>query len=351
MSTNSPRSDSPDFDSAFEIAKKVLRLVGEYRLAPTPVVYEVLYRFAEGDDGEIGRQLSHAIDHEGQVSIERIEQLHQQYCESGDSSFLQDMSESLRNETRDIQSAIKRQIEVDDALGESAEDARRKLQLPNLTHVEIQLRLADLIVSNAAALEQLNRTRQQLNESEKRVESLRQNLLQSTKSAITDPLTGVGNRRYFDALMASSLNSRESTEGVPVLILVDIDHFKSINDTHGHSAGDTVLSYIANTLRAFRSDFEIARYGGDEFAIFIRVAKHPEALTIAEDIRELIATRRLRFKHTGEILEGLSASIGLAHLRSEDTDTSWFERADKLLYNAKQGGRNCVRAERRYDGE
>jgi len=157
--------------------------------------------------------------------------------------------------------------------------------------------------------------------------------------AVTDTLTGVWNRRQGTDLIAADLAARRPGQALSLLML-DIDHFKSINDTFGHQAGDHVLIEIASRLRrSLRGNDMVARWGGEEFVVLLRDCPLRNALKLAEDIRSGI----------GEVpfgpLGSLTVSIGAAEIRTNENLASWLGRADQALYRAKRAGRNEVVAD------
>jgi len=174
---------------------------------------------------------------------------------------------------------------------------------------------------------------------------LRDDLAELKKLILTDPLTGLGNRRLFDETILRADVLRQ-TAAPNYLFLLDLDKFKTINDTHGHGTGDDVLRFVGNSLKKLAGSATIARYGGDEFAIFITV-EPDQAKQLADDICQFFFANDLTVRRTGESLGKLTISLGAAILRGDDCSDSWFERADKLLYNAKTGGRNRALVERK----
>ena len=157
--------------------------------------------------------------------------------------------------------------------------------------------------------------------------------------AVTDTLTGVWNRRHGTELLAADLSARRPGQALSLLML-DIDHFKTINDTFGHQAGDHVLIEIASRLRrSLRGSDMVARWGGEEFVVLLRDCALPDALRLAEDIRAAIA--ELPFGAMGS----LTVSVGVAEARAGEDLTTWLERADQALYRAKRSGRNEVAAD------
>ena len=176
-----------------------------------------------------------------------------------------------------------------------------------------------------------------------RLQNLRDELDSVRKQAAIDAVTRIYNRSAFDEQIEREIDLATLFGSRGCLIMVDVDHFKWVNDNHGHPCGDEVLRSLADALtRCFmrRDDF-VARYGGEEFAILLRDIDLPTATDVAE--RGMMTVRNLEI-HYGEIEEPIriTASMGIARLRPGETATSWIERADRALYQAKEGGRDRI---------
>ena len=157
--------------------------------------------------------------------------------------------------------------------------------------------------------------------------------------AITDPLTGAFNRRHMDTCLREAIERHGRTGSPASLILVDIDHFKSLNDRLGHAAGDEVLKAVVDRIRVHcRKADRLFRLGGEEFLLLLPETVPLEATAIAENLRRGIATAR--------ILDGRSvtASVGVSQARAGDAVDDWLRRVDFALYEAKKAGRDCVLA-------
>ncbi|MBN8432446.1 GGDEF domain-containing protein [Microbulbifer salipaludis] len=172
-----------------------------------------------------------------------------------------------------------------------------------------------------------------------RTEELEKAKQQAEQEARTDPLTGICNRRSFLAEASLSIK-RAQRKGEPVsLLMFDIDHFKSINDNHGHGVGDEALRQFSHTIRkAVRETDVFGRLGGEEFALLITESR-PESLHIAERLRNSICA--IRLDAGGETVQ-FTSSIGIAYRDAEITVEQLLRRADQALYSAKKRGRNIV---------
>ena len=166
---------------------------------------------------------------------------------------------------------------------------------------------------------------------------------ESELNANLDALTGIANRRgltcYFDALLESG-----ATQTQPLsLMMMDIDHFKRFNDTHGHVLGDSVLCAVAGIIADHATPGLAARYGGEEFSIVLPGFDLNQACYLANTIREKIQTVQL-YTAQGEPISAITISIGVKQMQASDTLQSLIHDADNVLYCAKRDGRNCVRA-------
>jgi len=161
--------------------------------------------------------------------------------------------------------------------------------------------------------------------------------------AALDPLTGVCNRGTFDKAFQQALKRAQSSGSPLSLVLFDIDHFKSVNDTYGHPAGDAVLIAFSSAIcDQVREDDIVGRYGGEEFAVVLPGAGEAVATSVAERVRE--ATARLAFPNPAERVR-VTVSAGVALTRPGDSAKKLLKRADAALYAAKHGGRNQVRVD------
>ncbi len=159
-------------------------------------------------------------------------------------------------------------------------------------------------------------------------------------AALTDGLTGMQNRRYFDDALREYLGEFRRI-GKPVgLLLLDLDHFKTVNDTHGHDVGDEVLRVVAGCLREFtRYHDVVARLGGEEFAVVAPNMDTDMLIKLAERIRKAIAALTVT---TGNIRLRVTTSVGIAIWDGKETAEQFYRRADRMLYEAKRLGRNRV---------
>ena len=166
---------------------------------------------------------------------------------------------------------------------------------------------------------------------------------QLNQLATTDKLTGVHNRQVFDYSLKQSIEKFKRNKIPFSLMLLDIDHFKNINDTLGHLEGDKILKQIAQLIQKnIRSSDELCRWGGEEFIIITHECKLTQAAKLAEKLRHIIEITTLS---TSSNISTITISIGIAQMEPTDNDTTLVSKADKALYQAKNSGRNCIKLE------
>ncbi len=173
-------------------------------------------------------------------------------------------------------------------------------------------------------------------------EQLRKSVKASIEMAVTDALTGLYNRRYLETHLAH-LTEDHINRGKPLSILaIDVDHFKSVNDTHGHDAGDAVLKELATRIRSATRGIDLCcRVGGEEFILVLPSAEKNLAATVAERLRKFIASKPFVIGNAKSI--NVTVSIGVSMLEGlGDTQSKLLKRADEALYVAKKSGRNRV---------
>jgi diguanylate cyclase (GGDEF)-like protein len=160
-------------------------------------------------------------------------------------------------------------------------------------------------------------------------------------AAMTDALTGIGNRRHLEGRLSAAIAEFKSNATIAGLLFMDVDQFKQFNDIYGHNVGDEVLRMVAKTIRhAVRASDTVGRWGGEEFiAILYDVQDQHDLLSAASKVRAQVEHSRLDIDGQGL---AVTMSIGATLLRPDDTHDSFVARADALMYRSKEEGRNRV---------
>jgi diguanylate cyclase len=210
--------------------------------------------------------------------------------------------------------------------------------------------LRTIIESLVVATKEMEKTNDaleaRLKASKHEISQLQNNLEAVRNESLTDPLTTLANRKFFDLAMEKSIGDAVKTGEPLSLLMTDIDHFKKFNDTFGHLTGDQVLRLVAQALKQNVKGQDVAaRYGGEEFAVVLPRTGLQQALTVGDHIRRAVMGKELMKRSTGEHLGRLTISVGVALFRKDDTAQSFIGRADAGLYAAKRAGRNRVISE------
>ena len=175
-------------------------------------------------------------------------------------------------------------------------------------------------------------------------EQLKSNLMvdEYKNQAMQDPLTGIYNRRYFDQVLEAYVGEFDKARAKFGVLLLDLDNFKSINDTFGHEAGDILISKVADGMKRLARKYDVvARIGGDEFAVIVPIISRDQLTSVANRYRNMISL--LAVTHDSKPIYP-TASIGVAMFEDDNSARDIMRLADGNLYAAKQRGRNCIAA-------
>jgi two-component system cell cycle response regulator len=208
----------------------------------------------------------------------------------------------------------------------------------------LDLGVNDYLVRPIDSNEMLARVRTQVRR-KRFSDRLRDSMQMTIEMAVTDGLTGLHNRRYLERHLRTLVQQAVARERPLSVLLLDVDHFKAINDGFGHTAGDGVLrEFSARVRKAIRGIDLACRMGGEEFVVAMPDTDAALAMRVAERLRQKIAADRFHVGQTEESID-VTVSIGISSLDSvEDTPESLLKRADQALYEAKRAGRNQVKA-------
>ena len=207
---------------------------------------------------------------------------------------------------------------------------------------------ADRVLSSLAdiAKAMLERTRQveeEMQRSEREANALRKSLAKAQRDAEVDHLTGLPNRRAFEGTLERHYREAKAAIEPLCIAFCDIDHFKRVNDTHGHETGDRVIQAVGQVLsRISNENCHVARHGGEEFVVLLRNVSRQDALEKLNAVREQMAQRRFVNRATDEPIGAITFSGGIADVFAYANPRDALEAADKALYRAKQEGRNQI---------
>lgn len=323
-----------------EYLRLSLAKLSELKLPITPVNYTLAYFYSSGKDITLTNKLDDMfkdVEHWNEDSAKTLFARYVCQCEEVQNSELRE--ELLMTVAQIIGSLI--DLTGKTSISNEVLETHIK-HLAESREPKVILNIASQIIAETRNIVEQNRAFESaLRESTMEINVLKDELDHVRKQATLDALTGLHNRRGFDQTIEEvrqeALSGRENF----CLMIIDVDHFKDVNDHHGHLVGDKVLKGISSLLHShMRGNDYLSRFGGEEFAIILRETPITGAFTVAENLRQSIEKLRLKHVKTGQQIGKVTISVGLAAYRQGETVIELIERCDRALYRAKSLGRN-----------
>jgi diguanylate cyclase len=337
---------SNEHERTLALAEIALKQMKALQQAALPRNYEVWYQYATGYNPDLNRSVNQTLEQKGTLSEADIDQIYKNFLSPGPlSSRIDTLGSRMVDEIKHVLDTIDTAAGSATSYSASLADATEKLEVAN--DGEALRVLIERLLADAKEMAASNRKMEaRLSSSRQEIEQLQQNLKTVRTESLTDPLTTLGNRKYFDTELANAIAQAKDSGERLTLLMSDIDHFKAFNDKYGHVTGDQVLRLVALTVKQNIKGQDIAaRYGGEEFAVALPKTALQQAVTVADHVRRAVMHKELMKRSSGERLGRVTISIGVAQLRPTDTPHSFIERADECLYAAKHSGRNRVVSE------
>ena len=332
-----------DFERTMAFADIALGQIKALRQPATPRNYEIWYEYASGLHPALNQQVNATIKAKGTVSESDLTQIYENYLSPARlTERIDEVGSQVKGEIDQVMAMIDAAVGSANSYTESLAGATE--QLDQSKDREGLRAIVESLVQSTKEMEQSN---QQLEErllaSKREINELQENLEAVRTESLTDPLTQLANRKFFDMTLEKAIVNATASNEPLSLMLTDIDHFKMFNDSFGHLTGDQVLRLVAMSVKHnVKGKDTAARYGGEEFAIILPNTGLRAAITVADHIRRAVMAKELMKRSTGEQLGRITISIGVATLRQGDSAQSIIERADACLYAAKRNGRNRV---------
>ncbi len=327
---------------AAEITRMVLPTLARLQLPVNPINYALLYDYYSGRNEELTTELDKIIDGSQPYSDDKAKELFLRHVINPGAEKMEKIGDEVRRLLGEVAVMMSEAGNDVSTYGDVLDHTKEQLE-SNDGMNEVQLVVSSLIKETTTMMETNKRFEKQLQETTEEMSLLRMELSEMRQQASMDSLTGLANRKTFDATLESALASAANEGKNLCLMMLDIDHFKKINDQHGHLIGDKVLKYVAATLKKMVKGKDlVARYGGEEFSIILEDTPTSGAVALAENIRVAIEQSRLKRTDTDESLGDVTISIGLENMRVGDESNGLIARADTALYHSKNEGRNKV---------
>jgi diguanylate cyclase len=332
-----------EHERTMAFAEVALGQIRSLRQTAIPRNYEIWYIYATGYNAPLNKIINETLARSGKLTEADLEQIYETYLSHiKTTDRIDKVGARVIGEIDDVMKLL------GEALGMSAVyDASLQGATERLAAAKSRDQVETIVETLIRATREMRETNKALEDrltlSKNEISNLQQSLEAIRAESLTDPLTGLGNRKYFDRMIGMAVQEALATGEPLSLLLFDIDHFKSFNDSYGHLTGDQVLRLVGLSLKQTIKGQDItARYGGEEFAVVLPHTALRQALTVADHIRRAVMAKELKKKSTGDILGRVTISVGVSMLKPGDDIYSLIERADACLYAAKRNGRNRV---------
>ncbi|MDE3115713.1 MAG: GGDEF domain-containing protein [Pseudomonadota bacterium] len=333
------------YERAQALAKTAIGLMAERAVEPSPENFELFFAYASGDNPAVSRVIGDMIAGRKAFTPAVLDDLRKRFFvkarfEEAMDSVGESVAETLDVMLGKLEKAGRDTVDYGKTLS-AATGELGTAQSPAGVR-----KLVDGLIKATHTMEERTKVLEnELQNSSREVTELKSKLDDVRKESLTDPLTGIANRKAFDAELNSAIRQARDNQEPLSLLMCDIDHFKRFNDTFGHQTGDHVLRLVANCLSEnVKGRDTAARYGGEEFVVIVRGTPLEAAMRLADQIRTGVESKKLVKKSTGDILGTITISIGVAEFDVTEAAPSLIQRADACLYAAKNGGRNCVKS-------
>jgi diguanylate cyclase len=343
MGTRSVAKVLDEHDRTMAFAEIALGQIKSLRQTAIPRNYEIWYVYATGYNSPLNKVINETLARNGKLTEADLEQIYETYLSQIKiTDRIDKVGARVIGEIDGVMKLINDAVGTSAGYDDSLSAATQKLAAAE-DRDQVKAIVESLVKSNREMRDTNKALQSRLTLSKTEISNLQQSLEAIRAESLTDPLTGLGNRKYFDRSIDTAVQNALA-HGEPLsLLMFDIDHFKSFNDSYGQLTGDQVLRLVGMSLKQTIKGQDItARYGGEEFAVVLPNTALRQALTVADHIRRAVMAKELKKKSTGEILGRVTISVGVSMLKPDDDTHSLLERADACLYAAKRAGRNRV---------
>jgi diguanylate cyclase len=345
------------YDQSREKTAELLRLalghMGKHPAAFNPLTFTLWYEYAASINPELITALDLALTKPAPIDDALVHKLYEEHIVSVDAEAVEHIvsvdAEAVERIGVDMERLMRSVVHTASQTGHHA--GAFGAQLTGLTEAlaandaeALAPKLSEVLASASVMKNSVDSLQKKVSASQEEIARLRGDLERARGEALLDPMTGIFNRRGFEQKLQALITGNRTSDDTHCLVMLDIDHFKKVNDNHGHLMGDRVIQAVGEILRVSvtQEAHAAARYGGEEFAILMPSASVDQSASLAESVRERTKAIKIRKRDTQEVLFSVTLSGGVASLQPGDDAAALIARADAALYQAKQTGRDRV---------
>jgi diguanylate cyclase len=326
---------------ARSLAEAVLTTLRRYEIPATPDNYALWYEYYAGHSPSLQRTIDVIISNNAGFDDSTLRDLHATFFSSvKEEQVLRDTSLRVQETLRDVIGIADRARADADQFGATLSGIASADFGKNIANLK---ELIEHLVRETQKMAGRSRSvGARMRESTNKIEALERNLASALRDATIDGLTGVANRKSFDAAIRKLAGEAMNSGDDLALLMIDIDHFKRVNDTWGHQVGDVVLCHLATMLQqSVRGEDHVARYGGEEFSVILPRTDASSAVAVGENIRQALTRAPLKLD-IAPPMNPITVSVGASCYEPGDPLAEWAGRTDAALYRAKKEGRDRV---------
>ncbi len=333
-----------DKKRADEFAREALAWLAARTISPIPQNFELVYTYVANENFELRAAVDTLLASGCVFESSVMTTLYERYIRSpSDGVAVADIGDKVHQELDIVLQMLESAGRDQNSYGHTLTAVSGQLGDAPMSEKAAKVLIDKVVVATRGMEARTKLLERQLQASSHEISDLRDRLESVRHEALTDGLTGIPNRKAFDIGLSAAVE-RAHELGEPLcLMMVDIDHFKKVNDAWGHQTGDQVLRLVGNCLSEnVKGRDTAARYGGEEFAVILPQTDLTGAFSVADQIRKKVESKKLVKKSSGDILGVITVSAGVALYRPGEPLEEFVSRADTCLYDAKAKGRNRV---------
>jgi len=335
------QENSPDLIT--EYLRLALPMMAKHGIPVTPENYAVWYAYVAGENESLREEIDAISANQSEFNQDVNEQLFRNFISECDIERFSKIRGEVAKIIRELGASIASADTDTSHFSGQLDGFVGKVTESRSLH-DIRGMMQSLIDETRQMRESTAVLKDHFDQKSQEIAQLQEELNRERRKSSTDALTGLANRlSLFDAVKAA-IDEEDSTP--PCILMIDIDHFKAVNDTHGHLIGDRVIRFVAGILeKGTKGSDTAARYGGEEFAVLLPDTPIQGAMALAEKIRKTVAESKLVRSDTKASLGKVTVSIGVSLYSPTEDISEFIDRADRALYLSKNNGRNLVTSE------